>query len=94
MVPVLEAVARLVRPAEPGKVALCLAGGGIEGFFYEMGAVRALDAAHGVHDASQRRPIVLRLAGLAALIMRHGLAYESEAAQDLAASVAGEAARS
>ncbi|HYD71680.1 MAG TPA: hypothetical protein VEF55_00980 [Candidatus Binatia bacterium] len=50
--------------------------------------VRALDAAHGAHGASPRRPIVLRLDGLAALIMRTGLAYDSEAARELAASIA------
>lgn len=41
---VLEAICRTVRPPEPGKVALCLAGGGIEGMFYELGVIRALDA--------------------------------------------------
>ncbi|MCP4606164.1 MAG: hypothetical protein GY847_37565 [Proteobacteria bacterium] len=40
----LESTCRTVRPLEPGKVALCLAGGGIEGMIYEMGALRALDA--------------------------------------------------
>jgi NTE family protein len=40
----LESAFRLVRPKKPGKVALCLAGGGIEGMIYEMGALRALDA--------------------------------------------------
>jgi ribonucleoside-diphosphate reductase alpha chain len=50
--------------------------------------VRALDAAHGAHGASPRRPVALRLEGLAALIMRTGLAYDSDAARDLAASIA------
>jgi NTE family protein len=40
----IESACRLVDPPKPGKIALCLAGGGIEGFFYEMGALRALDA--------------------------------------------------
>ncbi|NLN61854.1 MAG: patatin-like phospholipase family protein [Myxococcales bacterium] len=35
---------RVSRPKNPGKVALCLAGGGIEGMFYEIGVLRALDA--------------------------------------------------
>ncbi len=50
--------------------------------------VRALDAAHGAHGVSPRRPIALRLEGLAALIMRSGLAYDSEPARELAASIA------
>ena len=50
--------------------------------------VRALDAAHGAHGVSPRRPIALRLEGLAALVMRSGLAYDSEAARDLAAGIA------
>ncbi len=41
----LAAANRIARPAEPGKIALCLAGGGIEGMFYEIGVLRALDAA-------------------------------------------------
>ncbi|MDJ0762981.1 MAG: patatin-like phospholipase family protein [Myxococcota bacterium] len=40
----LTAVAKIVQPPKPGKVALCLAGGGIEGMIYEMGALRAIDA--------------------------------------------------
>ncbi|MCP4675360.1 MAG: patatin-like phospholipase family protein, partial [Deltaproteobacteria bacterium] len=40
----IESTSRTVRPSEPGKIALCLAGGGIEGMIYEMGALRALDA--------------------------------------------------
>lgn len=43
----LAAAHRIARPAEPGKIALCLAGGGIEGMFYEIGVLRALDAALG-----------------------------------------------
>ena len=42
---VLGAAYRVARPKEPGKIALCLAGGGIEGMFYEIGVLRALDAA-------------------------------------------------
>jgi NTE family protein len=41
----LKAAHRIARPSEPGKIALCLAGGGIEGMFYEIGVLRALDAA-------------------------------------------------
>ncbi len=41
---ILESAVRLVAPVAPRKVALCLAGGGIEGMIYEMGALRALDA--------------------------------------------------
>ena len=40
----LETVCRFVRKPEPGKAALCLAGGGIEGLFYELGVLRALDS--------------------------------------------------
>ncbi len=40
----LESTCRTVSPPEPGKVALCLAGGGIEGMIYELGVLRALDA--------------------------------------------------
>jgi NTE family protein len=39
----LEAACRTAAPAGKGKVALCLAGGGIEGMFYELGVLRALD---------------------------------------------------
>lgn len=49
--------------------------------------VRALDAAHGA-AGSPRRPIAIRLEGLAQLIMRWGLAYTSAEARALAASVA------
>lgn len=49
---------------------------------------RALDGAHGGHSASPRRPILIRLEGVAALIMRAGLAYDSDEARTLAASVA------
>ncbi|MCK9462327.1 MAG: patatin-like phospholipase family protein [Proteobacteria bacterium] len=41
---ILSAAHRVARPSEPGKIALCLAGGGIEGMFYEIGVLRALDA--------------------------------------------------
>lgn len=50
--------------------------------------VHALDAAHGAHSASARRPIVLRLEGLAALLIRSGVAYDSDDARALTASVA------
>ncbi len=40
---VFEAVEALVAGQGRGKVALCLAGGGIEGLLYEVGALRALD---------------------------------------------------
>ncbi len=50
--------------------------------------VRALDAAHGAHGGSERRAVFVRLEGLAALLMRSGLAYESDAARALAAEVA------
>jgi predicted acylesterase/phospholipase RssA len=40
----LESAARHAAPSQPGKVALCLAGGGIEGMFYELGVLRAVDA--------------------------------------------------
>ena len=40
----LETVCRFVRKPESGKVAICLAGGGIEGLFYELGVLRALDS--------------------------------------------------
>ncbi|MBL8605118.1 MAG: patatin-like phospholipase family protein [Myxococcales bacterium] len=33
----------LLRARPPGKIALCLAGGGIEGLLYEVGAIRAID---------------------------------------------------
>ncbi|MBN2529901.1 MAG: patatin-like phospholipase family protein [Deltaproteobacteria bacterium] len=41
---ILLAAHRISRPATPGKVALCLAGGGIEGLFWEIGVLRALDS--------------------------------------------------
>jgi predicted acylesterase/phospholipase RssA len=40
----LRAALRFARPTQPGKVALCMAGGGIEGMFWELGVLRALDA--------------------------------------------------
>ncbi len=49
---------------------------------------RALDAAHGPHGASPQRPILIRLEGLSAVILRAGLVYDSDAARALAASVA------
>jgi len=39
---VVESVGRAVARHNRGKIALCLAGGGIEGLFYELGALRAL----------------------------------------------------
>jgi len=47
--------------------------------------VRALDAAH--DSASPARPLALRLEGLASLIQRCGLAYDSEPARALARAV-------
>ncbi|MES1201554.1 MAG: hypothetical protein ABUS57_08910 [Pseudomonadota bacterium] len=56
---------------------------------------RALDAAHGADGASQRRPILIRLERLSALLMRAGIPYESvdaaTAAGALAALVRGAA---
>ncbi|MGE3867186.1 MAG: hypothetical protein AB7G04_09765, partial [Hyphomonadaceae bacterium] len=49
--------------------------------------VRMLDGAHG-SSISPRRPILIRLEGLAALIMRAGLAYDSAEGRDMAASIA------
>lgn len=40
---VLDAVEALISHQGRGKVALCVAGGGIEGLLYEVGALRALD---------------------------------------------------
>jgi ribonucleoside-diphosphate reductase alpha chain len=48
--------------------------------------VRALDAAHPAH--APRRTIVIKLEGAAALLMRMGLAYDSDAGRNAAASVA------
>lgn len=50
--------------------------------------VRALDAAHGTRGASPRRPIIIRLEGLAALLMRAGHAYDSDEGRALASSIA------
>ncbi len=50
--------------------------------------VRALDAAHGAHGASPQRAILIRLEGLAPLLMRMGLAYDSDEARAAAASLA------
>lgn len=61
----------------------------VDGFEAAVRALtRALDAAHGAHGASPRRPILLRLEGLAALLMRAGLAYDSGEGRALAAQVA------
>ncbi len=49
--------------------------------------VRALDAAHG-GAGSPRRPILIRLEGLAALLMRAGIAYDSDEGRAFAASTA------
>jgi ribonucleoside-diphosphate reductase alpha chain len=65
------------------------AGFDIDGFEIAVRAlVRALDAAHGAHGASARRPIVLRLEGLAQLLLRAGVSYDSDEGRALAASVA------
>ncbi|GAM99658.1 ribonucleotide reductase of class II [alpha proteobacterium U9-1i] len=50
--------------------------------------VRALDGAHGSSSAAPRRPIVIRLEGLAAMLMRAGVAYDSDEGRALAASIA------
>jgi hypothetical protein len=50
--------------------------------------VRALDAAHGAHGAAPRRPIVIRLEGLASLLLRSGLAYDSDKGRAFAAEIA------
>ena len=61
----------------------------IDGFEHTIRTlVRALDAAHGPDDASPRRSIVLRLDGLAALLMRSGLAYDSQDGRAAAAAIA------
>jgi ribonucleoside-diphosphate reductase alpha chain len=61
----------------------------IAGFEAAIGViVRALDAAHGAHGASARRPILIRLEGLAPLLMRAGVAYDSDEGRALAAAVA------
>ncbi len=49
--------------------------------------VRALDAAHG-GAGSPRRPILIRLEGLAALLMRSGVAYDSAEGRNIGAGVA------
>ncbi|MEJ0059181.1 MAG: hypothetical protein WDM79_06270 [Terricaulis sp.] len=49
---------------------------------------RALDAAHGPQCRSPRRPILIRLEGLASLLMRAGLAYDSDEGRSAAASLA------
>jgi NTE family protein len=41
---VLRAVERSARSRRVGRIALCLAGGGIEGIFYELGVLRAVQA--------------------------------------------------
>ena len=50
--------------------------------------VRALDAAHGAQSASPRRPIVITLTGLAGMVMRCGLAYDSDDARALTSGAA------
>lgn len=49
--------------------------------------VKALDAAHGAQSASPRRPIIIRLEGLASLLMRLGLAYDSDEGRAAASAV-------
>lgn len=39
----LEAALKIARPAIPGKAALCLAGGGIEGMLFELGVIQAIE---------------------------------------------------
>lgn len=59
-----------------------------EGFEHAIRTlVRTLDAAHGRHGGA-RRPILIRIEGLAALIMRAGLGYDSDEARLLASGVA------
>ena len=41
---IFERIGTLLRRLTPGKAALCLAGGGIEGMLYELGVLRALDS--------------------------------------------------
>lgn len=50
--------------------------------------VRALDAAHGGGTSSPRRSILIRLEGLAALLMRAGIAYDSDKGRNFAAGAA------
>ncbi|MBL8543162.1 MAG: hypothetical protein JNJ63_05090 [Hyphomonadaceae bacterium] len=50
--------------------------------------VRALDAGHGAHGAAARRPVLLRLEGLSALLLRAGLAYDSDEGRGYAAGIA------
>ncbi len=50
--------------------------------------VRALDAGHGAHGAAPQRPILIRLEGISALLLRAGLAYDAIEARAYAASVA------
>ena len=41
---ILKRAYNIFKPVKPGKVAIALAGGGIEGLFWEIGVLRALDA--------------------------------------------------
>ena len=50
--------------------------------------VRALDAAHGGQNVSGRRPILIRLEGLSGLLLRAGIAYDSDDSRAFAASIA------
>ena len=50
--------------------------------------MRALDAAHGAQGAAPRRAILIRLEGVAALLMRAGLAYDSDEGRALIAGIA------
>ena len=64
------------------------AGFDAEGFEHAIRTlVRTLDAAHGRHGGA-RRPILIRIEGLAALIMRAGLGYDSDEARALAGEIA------
>lgn len=59
-----------------------------EGFEHAIRTlVRTLDAAHGRHGGA-RRSILIRIEGLAALIMRAGLAYDSDEARALGGGLA------
>jgi|CXWL01.1.fsa_nt_gi ribonucleoside-diphosphate reductase alpha chain len=50
--------------------------------------VRALDGAHGAHSAAPRRPIVIRLEGLAGALMRSGRAFDGDEGRAEAAAIA------
>jgi ribonucleoside-diphosphate reductase alpha chain len=65
------------------------AGFDVDGFEAAIRALtRTLDAAHGANGASPRRPIIIRLEGLSALLLRAGVAYDSGEGRVLASSIA------